>query len=151
VAICRPKHRLSFSSKIERCVVLVRANPGAARRFYQLAVTHLSPSDVAKFILAIHSAIMQCVQNDGAGEDGVRRRREEVNVSEEEEATPDGHSEGGCGCFSWGDSTCMCTGVCEESNKAEVQMGDKAYLPWFVVPAGLIIIMKVVFLPSRIF
>ena len=54
-----------LSSQIERCVVLLRANPGAARRFYQLAVTHLSPAEVAKFILAIHSTLVQCVQGEG--------------------------------------------------------------------------------------
>lgn len=55
-----------LSSQIERCVVLLRANPGAARRFYQLAVTHLSPAEVAKFILAIHTTLVQCVQGDGS-------------------------------------------------------------------------------------
>jgi len=44
--------------------------------------------------------------------------------------------------------------VREESNKAEGRWGTKymyIYQEWFVVPAGLIIIMKVVFLPLRIF
>ena len=91
---------MSLSSQIERCLVLVRENPSAARRFYQLAATHLSPSEVAKFILAIHSAIMHCVQSDGTGEVSVRRRGKEMMEGEEGEATPDSHSQGVWECFS---------------------------------------------------
>ena len=51
--------------QIERCIGLLHTNPGAARRFYQLAVVHLSPTEVTKFILAILSAIMHCVEGEG--------------------------------------------------------------------------------------
>ena len=67
----------SLFYQIERCVALLRANPGASRRFYQLAVTHLSVSDVVKFILSIHAAVVQCVKSeggDGVEGEGVRRR-----------------------------------------------------------------------------
>ena len=61
--------------QIERCVTLLRANQGASRRFYQLAVTHLSVSDVVKFILSIHVAIVQCVKSEGGEGEGVSQRR----------------------------------------------------------------------------
>ena len=86
-----------LSSQIERCVVLLRANPGAARRFYQLAVTHLSPAEVAKFILAIHSTLVQCVQGDGSeqGEGG-----KVVEGKEGEASTGANLGEGVCLCAS---------------------------------------------------
>ena len=56
-------------------MTLLRANPGASRRFYQLAVTHLSVGDVVKFILSIQAAVVQCVRSEGVeGEgEGVRQ------------------------------------------------------------------------------
>ena len=63
--------------QIERCVSLVRTNPGAARRFYQLAVVHLTPTEVTKFILAILSALMQCVETEGADNGGKASEEEE--------------------------------------------------------------------------
>lgn len=62
-----------FPVQIERCIGLLRTNPGAARRFYQLAVVHLSPTEVTKFILAILSAIIHCVEDDGVRSEGVER------------------------------------------------------------------------------
>ena len=61
--------------QIERCVTLLRANQGASRRFYQLAVTHLSVSDVIKFILSIHVAVVQCVKSEGGEGKGVSQGR----------------------------------------------------------------------------
>ncbi len=63
--------------QIERCVSLVRTNSGAARRFYQLAVVHLTPTEVTKFILAILSALMQCVETEGADNGGKASEEEE--------------------------------------------------------------------------
>ncbi len=72
--------------QIERCVSLVRTNPGAARRFYQLAVVHLTPTEVTKFILAILLALMQCVETEGAENGG--------GASEEEEEERDMETNG---------------------------------------------------------
>ena len=60
--------------QIERCVALLRANQGASRRFYQLAVAHLSVGDVVKFILSIHAAIVQCVKSEGVERESQGRR-----------------------------------------------------------------------------
>ena len=73
---------LALVFQIERCIVLIRANPGAARRFYQLAVSHLTPANVAKFILTIHSAILQCVREE---EEGKREEEEEESEGKREE------------------------------------------------------------------
>ena len=82
--------------QIERCIALLRANPGASRRFYQLAVAHLSVTDVAKFILSIHTAVLQCVSGDGvegegrgAREQGDGEREEEEEDMESSEASSD--------------------------------------------------------------
>ena len=57
------------------------------RRFYQLAVTHLSPAEVAKFILAIHSTVVQCVQGDGSEQGGGGKVVEEKEGEESAAAT----------------------------------------------------------------
>ena len=93
-------------SQIERCVVLLRANPGAARRFYQLAVTHLSPAEVAKFILAIHSTVVQCVQGDGS-EQGGGGKVVEGKEGEESAAATLGEGVCLCGCCERAPSMCM--------------------------------------------
>ena len=71
--------------QIERCIALLRANPGASRRFYQLAVAHLSVTDVAKFILSIHTAVLQCVSGDGVEGEGREAREQGDGEREEEE------------------------------------------------------------------
>ena len=68
--LCHPVP--SPSCQIERCIALLRANQGASRRFYQLAVAHLSIGDVVKFILSIHTAIVQCVKSEGVESEGVK-------------------------------------------------------------------------------
>ncbi|XP_064397126.1 condensin-2 complex subunit G2-like isoform X2 [Halichondria panicea] len=80
---------VSPSQQIERCVSLVRTNPGAARRFYQLAVVHLTPTEVTKFILAILLALMQCVETEGAENGGG------ASEEEEEERDMETNGEGG--------------------------------------------------------
>ena len=51
--------------QVERCITLLRTNSEAARRFYQLAVGHLSVAEVAKFILSIQLAIVHCIEEEG--------------------------------------------------------------------------------------
>ena len=68
--LCHPVP--SPSCQIERCIALLRANQGASHRFYQLAVAHLSIGDVVKFILSIHTAIVQCVKSEGVESEGVK-------------------------------------------------------------------------------
>ena len=47
------------------CLSLLRLNVGAARRFYQLAGTHLSPGDTVQFILDIERALTLCIIGEG--------------------------------------------------------------------------------------
>ena len=76
--------------QIERCVALLRANQGASRRFYQLAVTHLSVGDIVKFILSIHVAVVQCVKSEGEGvsqgrcEGGAAKGKQEEDMESSE-------------------------------------------------------------------
>ena len=50
-------------------------------------MTHLSVGDVVKFILSVHSAVLQCVKSEGAegGEDGSHEDQGEEDEEEEEE------------------------------------------------------------------
>ena len=49
-------------------------------------MTHLSAGDVAKFILSIHAAVMQCVKSEGVeGEDGKKGSRDGGDREDEEE------------------------------------------------------------------
>ena len=77
--------------QIARCITLLELNPGAAHRFYQLAVTHLTPARVVRFLLAIHSAVWHCVE--GGEEGGVKGGGEEEEVMEEEEEEEEGGKE----------------------------------------------------------
>ena len=64
----------------------MRTNIGASRRFYHLAVTHLSAGDIVKFITSIHTAILQCVNGDGVRGDGEEDEGgRQVEGGEEEE------------------------------------------------------------------
>ena len=94
--------------QVERCISLLRTSPAAARRFYQLAVIHLSPAEVTKFILAILSAVVQCVECEGVSSDGVTVGGSDDGDGESEAET---NSKGtvcsecvhwkGCGCVEW--------------------------------------------------
>ena len=75
--------------QIERCVALLRANQGASRRFYQLAVGHLSVGDVVKFILSIHAAIVQCVKSEGGEGEGVSQGKHEGGGERDEQEEED--------------------------------------------------------------
>ena len=54
--------------QVARCLALLEMNAGAARRFYQLAVGHLTPSHTVRFMLALHKTVSHCVE-EGEGEE----------------------------------------------------------------------------------
>ena len=75
------------SLQMERCITLLKTNPEASRRFYQLAVCHLSVGDVAKFIQTILSTLVQCVEG---GEGGATS--EDASSDDEEKLEGDSHT-----------------------------------------------------------
>lgn len=48
--------------QIENCIALIEANPNAARRFYQLAVSHLSLDSIVHFMLNLHQVLLECAK-----------------------------------------------------------------------------------------
>ena len=78
--------------------MLLRTNIGAARRFYHLAVSHLSAGDIVKFIMSIHTAVLQCVNGDSVSGDGVEGEcGRQVEGGEEDEEMDSSESSSGKG------------------------------------------------------
>ena len=55
--------------QVARCLTLIEMNTAAARTFYQLVVTHLPPSHVVRFMLALYTTVKHAVEvGEGGGE-----------------------------------------------------------------------------------
>ena len=81
------------SLQMERCITLLKTNPEASRRFYQLAVCHLSVGDVAKFIQTILSTLVQCVEGGEGCEGGEGgATSEDASSDDEEKLEGDSHT-----------------------------------------------------------
>ena len=69
-----------MSLQVARCLTLVELNTVAARRFYQLVVTHLPPSHVVRFMLALWTVVRQAAES-------VEGEEEENEIPKNEEET----------------------------------------------------------------
>ena len=64
--------------QVARYLALLEMNAGAARRFYQLAVGHLTPSHTVWFMLALYKTVSHCIEEGEEMEEGkevVREKR----------------------------------------------------------------------------
>ena len=63
-------------SQVARCLTLIEMNLAAARRFYQMVISHLPPATVVRFILALYETITHCVEEgEGGGEGETNKTR----------------------------------------------------------------------------
>ncbi|KAM8967575.1 condensin-2 complex subunit G2 [Pelodytes ibericus] len=65
----------------ERCVTLVQMNPSAARRFYQYAFEHTSPTIIAKLMFTLRRCLNACVYQAVQEDDGGLNDSEKENQS----------------------------------------------------------------------
>lgn len=55
--------KVDLSQQVDRCIYLLQVYPEAARRFYQLAQSHLSSANAAQLILAINQFFIHVIEH----------------------------------------------------------------------------------------
>ncbi|KAM6452051.1 condensin-2 complex subunit G2 isoform 1-T2 [Liasis olivaceus] len=65
----------------ERCVALIQMNASAARKFYQYAHEHASPTNIAKLMLTIQSCLNACIQQQLKASESGDEDSEKENMS----------------------------------------------------------------------
>ncbi|XP_065883679.1 condensin-2 complex subunit G2-like [Dysidea avara] len=81
---------VDLTQQVDRCVYLLQTCPGAARRFYQLAQTHLSSANAARLILAINQFLVQVIEQ---GDAATATSSHQLNGNEDMDASENGGSE----------------------------------------------------------